>query len=678
MTTSGSPRQTPARGGAATLPDPRGTATNSPQAAVCAPDTPSDPDDRATLSYGLAEDGRLAHISEVVSGLDCRCRCAGCGGPLVARKGELKTHHFAHHVDRACVKAWETTLHRLAKEVVSDEREIQLPAAVAQVGEQRREIADATLFRYDAAEVEVDMDGVQPDAVVRRGDRELLLEFHVAHPCEPEKVAKLRERNLAAVEVDLSLVPRHASRAEHAELILRTAPRHWLHNARVAAEEANLREAERRRMERLHSRVADEVAAAREQPAHRGHASWREQARAARFSDFDFADWISGSVCFAVDAVTWQAAFLDHAVLKAAGQTFSADFALRYLQQFKMLKQPFLLRRNWPPELVAHVRERVPDFRPPLDFIDDYAAHLVARGVLTKTRTGWRADQRRVWRAQNGVRAHSAAQGRIAQLQQKLAPIAEALDDVVTLKVAAWLTQVLPDFKDCPANLARTGGPQWQDLVRRLDELTAMLRPGGPALPQGKLLGLPLEEHRLARQEEERVREENVRRAHEERMRRAAEQRRKESAAAVEGLIAEAEELLGRDVGRVWVEAAVSGAASAPFEEGRFALDWQARQNLKLSLHQEASRVAAAQEAERRRKEAEARADALAARCRKKLETEAWARFADENKTRLWLRGTQRSLGGSPWAHCRDEKTLEECLRLLDGVRLGIRRRLGA
>ena len=53
-----------------------------------------------------ASDGRLLHIDDVPSGLACDCICPGCSRPLVAKKGRLQAHHFAHHaqpVGRSCV-----------------------------------------------------------------------------------------------------------------------------------------------------------------------------------------------------------------------------------------------------------------------------------------------------------------------------------------------------------------------------------------------------------------------------------------------------------------------------------------------------------------------------------------------------------------------------------------------
>jgi competence CoiA-like predicted nuclease len=78
-----------------------------------------------------AADGRLLHIDEVPSGLACNCGCPGCGRRMVAKKGDVQAHHFAHHAQqdgRACVSAGETALHKLAKKILDERLEIALPA----------------------------------------------------------------------------------------------------------------------------------------------------------------------------------------------------------------------------------------------------------------------------------------------------------------------------------------------------------------------------------------------------------------------------------------------------------------------------------------------------------------------------------------------------------------------
>jgi hypothetical protein len=638
----------------------------------CQPRVPlqSDGED-VRLPYGITEDDRLAHVTEVASGLACGCRCPGCGERLVARKGAYKVHHFAHHVHRACAGAWETTLHRLAKEVVLEARELLLPKAVAKVGDLSADVASATMFRYETAEVEVDLGGLRPDAVVTGRGRQLLLEFHVRHRCGPEKIAQLRTRNLATVEIDLSRVPRLLSRAEHAEHILRMAPRHWLHNAKVAAEEARLRfvaermaEGERRRRNRLHGRIAEEVTAAWKEPAGRGHQGWLTRAADAGFGEFAGVP-VPGDRCFAFDAATWQAAFLFYAAVAAAGRTFTAESALSYLQRQGMLKEPFKLRRNWEPELVAHLRERVGGFRSPIEVMAAYATWLAERGVLEPTQKGWRADHERGWEARARIGAAEAARKRETDLRAKVILLFKVAQLPTRLAVP-WMDQVLPGFGESPRALAQAGGDCFENVLRRLRELERMAWAGGDPV-SGDLLGLPLEELRRTRQAEANARQETQRRLREDFEVQTRERRRRESSDFVDALLAEAALFMGKVDGLAWVEHAVRGAGGTTFDEGRLGLDRVKQDRIKGALDDERRRIELIRHAGTACRSDEAVITAETVRCRQELETRALRRFSgDADMAGLWLRTTQPALGRSPWTHAVDERRRDECLRLLD------------
>jgi hypothetical protein len=69
------------------------------------------------LDFGLDHTGRMRGIDEVEQGLACNCECPECGSPLIARKGAVRVHHFAHQGE-SCTTGAETALHRMAKEIV--------------------------------------------------------------------------------------------------------------------------------------------------------------------------------------------------------------------------------------------------------------------------------------------------------------------------------------------------------------------------------------------------------------------------------------------------------------------------------------------------------------------------------------------------------------------------------
>ena len=68
------------------------------------------------LTYALDSEGKLVNIEQAESGKKCNCICPACQESLVARKGKIRKHHFAHSSGKNCEHAYETMLHQLAKE----------------------------------------------------------------------------------------------------------------------------------------------------------------------------------------------------------------------------------------------------------------------------------------------------------------------------------------------------------------------------------------------------------------------------------------------------------------------------------------------------------------------------------------------------------------------------------
>ena len=186
------------------------------------------------LAFGERADGGLAHISEVRSGLACGCRCPSCGRPLVARKGDQVQHHFGHHGvfgERPCHGGSETALHRFAKELLASRLALALPPLLRD-GE-RKPLHRGGVYQFDAAVLEHRLGAIVPDVIVRRANRELMVEFRVMHASSPDKVAVIANLGLAAVEIDLSGLALSVPRRELEDAILLHAPREWLHNPKL-------------------------------------------------------------------------------------------------------------------------------------------------------------------------------------------------------------------------------------------------------------------------------------------------------------------------------------------------------------------------------------------------------------------------------------------------------------
>ena len=218
------------------------------------------------LAFGEAPDGRMVSIADVPSGKACGMVCPGCRAPLSAKKGAVIAHHFAHEANGVCSVAYETMVHKLAKQIISDEGRVHLPKLEVEVAGLRREVYPASWLAFDRVELEVWQGGIRPDIVGYKGDRPLAVEVLVTHACSQEKIALVQARQAAMIEVDLSAVPRDASLAALSAAVLRDAPRRWLFNAKLApAQNDLLREIAERQAaaDAERKRVAEEQAAER-------------------------------------------------------------------------------------------------------------------------------------------------------------------------------------------------------------------------------------------------------------------------------------------------------------------------------------------------------------------------------------------------------------------------------
>lgn len=162
-------------------------------------------------AYGL-RDGSLMFIADVARGLACNCVCVGCKRRLVAKKGPLRSAHFAHEVSTTCRGAPETVLHRLAKELLASLQELHIPPyEFSRVKKARKGIPVShkeIIVRggsvpVDRVRIEKSEGDFIPDVVVESGQKSLIVEIAVTNDVSRLKLRKLRNRGLPAIELKL-------------------------------------------------------------------------------------------------------------------------------------------------------------------------------------------------------------------------------------------------------------------------------------------------------------------------------------------------------------------------------------------------------------------------------------------------------------------------------------------
>jgi len=382
------------------------------------------------------------------------------------------------------------------------------------------ELHKSTVFRPDAVELEQWHESMRPDIVVRRGDKELLVEIRVTHACTPEKLVLLAERQKPAIEIDLSRLPRHLEGVALEDQVLRLAPREWLWNPHLAKANAETQA----RLAEIRAKIDAETEA-----GITSKVRVLQQAAATPFRAWDGAQPhidivrqsglgslvghnLPGDECFAVSQEAWQS-MLVFSLLKSGWSSVwptSVPSLLDWLDRQRLIKNAFL--RGGVPHILPDwkaVWERIPELRPPLVVLNDYIDLLRREGVIRNDRTGLLepSSDRLI-----PARARLAALGAENERIKDVRVIAIRVLDVVIPKDGAvsfghqtrptqeradgfdidkWMTTFRPDWKGTPEVVARRGGEAYGRLVTRLNELAMLAKPT-VSIPDGSNLGLPI------------------------------------------------------------------------------------------------------------------------------------------------------------------------------------------
>jgi hypothetical protein len=206
-------------------------------------------------TVALDANGQVVYIQDALSGLACNCICAECGRRLVAKRGEIKIHHFAHEAKSDCVGGAMTALHRAAQDLLLQEKVFTVPA----YGASARYVSEFTGQPYtkevnvspravslddvrDEVVMRSELDGagiekIIPDIILYAGGRQLIVEIFVTHRSTPEKISWLKKHNRSAVEIDLSgFIGTEFTREElRQEVVFSVQNKVWLFNSLLAS-----------------------------------------------------------------------------------------------------------------------------------------------------------------------------------------------------------------------------------------------------------------------------------------------------------------------------------------------------------------------------------------------------------------------------------------------------------
>lgn len=165
--------------------------------------------------FGLDQNGRLVHIKESVNGKGCNLICPGCGDQLIAANNGAKLQpHFRHDRGAECVTGFESAIHRAAKQLIEKHKEITVPGQVVKLVKtdsrglghirERVIVSHGAILKFDLVQQEKAVGQVIADVLATKDNEQLIIEIFRTHKVDEDKIQKIKDAGLSAIEIDLS------------------------------------------------------------------------------------------------------------------------------------------------------------------------------------------------------------------------------------------------------------------------------------------------------------------------------------------------------------------------------------------------------------------------------------------------------------------------------------------
>jgi hypothetical protein len=392
-------------------------------------------------------------------------------------------------------------LHKLAKQLIEERKEVFLPAVF---DESQDVLWPGGMFRPDSVRLEVKVPGMRPDIIASSGQKLLFIEVAVWHKVGAEKFALISERRQSTIEIDLAKWRDETDKAVLEQAIIREAPRVWLFNRVASDKEADrlARQEERAQQRRKHStEIANAILRDLSRPLMGVAPKDSVFAESvAAIEDVGMTNevgvTIPGSGAFGVAAEIWQAVVLNLLLRPWRGTV--QDIPLDNDDCLLLSVAATEAYRNEAVDWV--VVEQITDgkVRDPRAVIRDYLNRLCERDIATRYvgdrySAAYAVDQRA-----KAVRTEKQARlERHTDLRKTFREVSY-LVGAPTMSFEAWMDVRHEGIEATPRELADRGDWGLGLLLDRMRCIGNLVIPD-KAIVEGGLLGFPAEEHLAAR-----------------------------------------------------------------------------------------------------------------------------------------------------------------------------------
>jgi hypothetical protein len=557
-------------------------------------------------------------------------------------------------------------LHKLAKQLIEERKEVHLPPVVAFPGETQRELSKGGIFRPESVRVEEAVPGMRPDIIATHGRKELFIEVAVRHKVGAEKLALIKERRHSTIEIDLVKWRHETDEAKLAQAIIYDAPRVWLFNSAASDKEAALlAEQEARAQQRREHAIKVAIAilpGLSEPPLMKAPPGSLFAEYVASVEDAGMADVVGvaipGSGAFGVAEEIWQAAVL-HFLLRQPAVT------VRYIpldnEDYSLLSAAATLAHR---DAAADwaVVERITEgkVRDPHAAIRTYLDYLCERGIAEfcgadQYKISWDA----MFHAREAQKESQARRDRLTALRKAFEEVSHLVGGP-TMTFATWIDIRHEGIEATPRELAYRSEWSLSRLLDRMTRIGNLVTPNG-AIVEGGLLGFPAEEHlaaRIADAERRRIEAEEHKAA-----RIKAEQARqaKEAADWLQWLRAESQEI---EAGNALLHASLKELGGRSIEQTQGWMSPTEAMNVRSMIRERQANA-------RKKREQQAAADEKAEAWRAKLIQRVAELFKPEFRHSVLHSSYPETFKRKLIEYCLDEQTYKVSVKVAERVRVG-------
>lgn len=391
------------------------------------------------LPFGLSDQNIIIHIADIESGKHCNLFCPSCRTPLIAVKGTNKQHHFRHAIFNECEHGLESAIHLAAKQAIMEKMQITFPEFIISVsatdskGERFTEsetvISAGTIASFHLVQEEKELSGLRADLLAYKKDSPLIIEIFYRHKVDAQKIEKIKDINISAIEINLSnLMPEDVKDSEAFWSYINN-PKHiqWLHSVKardivypklesqlavkvqqkeIAYKKEEIKKQIKKEKVQLEQALENfKIITSQERIKEFNqqadtHPAWVTHSKYLKFSINELPDFLNldipnGDWMFSCDRRVWQTAFYSSFICKN-GTPFCIKRVAEWFNNKAMCKVDPCVKilgiygRRYPELLPADILENLPSSWGTLNI---YFKHLCKLGILEfSPNEGWGRD----------------------------------------------------------------------------------------------------------------------------------------------------------------------------------------------------------------------------------------------------------------------------------------------